>query len=197
MRWRKTLLHWLEIVNSSPCLWVGTQDLGPCHWKWVTDFRACGCIMFPSLVQRGCSGSQLNFLASQFTHSLYFPIFSWWLTVLLNSNEDNLSHLGDQLVLQVLASSLSLPTWASKLAGVPKNGRDQVCGDSEWPQNCHQHFCNLWEEPQAQAACRHAHRAPSDTLYHTKVAEILLGSENHGGGTVPDLASLEKFLCLQ
>lgn len=97
MRWGKTQGHWLEIVNCNPRPWLGTQELGPWHQMWVTDFRACGYILFPYLVQRGCSGSQLNFIAHEkFTHSLYFPIFSWWLTVLLNSTEGNLSGLGDQ-----------------------------------------------------------------------------------------------------
>lgn len=62
---------------------------------WVTDFRACSCILFPSPVQRGCSRSQLSFLVHEkFTRSLHFPIFSWWLTVLLNSEEDSLSGCG-------------------------------------------------------------------------------------------------------
>lgn len=59
---------------------------------WLTSEQF---IQFPSPVQRGCSGSQLSFLVQEkVTRSLHFPIFSWWLTVLVNSEENNLSAAG-------------------------------------------------------------------------------------------------------
>lgn len=91
---RKTQQCWLGTVNSNPLTLpedTETQTMSLNMVCWLPN----SCILFPSPIQRGCSGNQLSFLVHEkFTHSLHFPIFSWWLTVLVNSEENNLNAAG-------------------------------------------------------------------------------------------------------
>lgn len=86
---RKTQQCWLETVNSNPVTLpedTESQAMPLNTGCWLQS----SCILCP--IQRGCSGSQLSFLVHEkFPHSLHFPIFSWWLTVLVTSEENDLS----------------------------------------------------------------------------------------------------------
>lgn len=92
-------------AKGNTAVLVGTARLNPLSLPKDTETQAMSlnmggwlqstCTLFPSPIQRGCSGSQLSFLVHEkVIHSLHFPIFSWWLTVLVNSEENNLSAAG-------------------------------------------------------------------------------------------------------
>lgn len=93
----KAVLWWCK--GNQPC-WLGTVNSNPLTLPEDTETQAMSlnmgcwlqssCVLFPSPIQRGCSGNQLSFLVHE-KFTLHFPVFSWWLTVLVNSEENNLS----------------------------------------------------------------------------------------------------------